>query len=578
MKGGAGRFLAILLIVVLAASCGVGRKAAVAPAPIDLMAGYPAGLLPYFHFTEGNRLMSVDQDRGAALAQYDKAIALDSTLDAAWYERAAVLMGYRDSLAEIASRRAVALDSTNVWYWGQLGRILIAQQKYPAAVDIFRKLIEIAPREADNYRLLAALYETTGMPFTAIAVLDSAETKLGRIAELTLFRRQLLVKVRMYDPAIAQSLDLIEAYPFDPENYVILGELYAQTGKDSLARANLQKAVSLAPDDGEVIMSLAEFYRTKGDQSSFLSTLKLYFESPEVSFDDKSEMFEQVTENRDYYGQYYLQINMLAQTLMLEYPGDFKALDLYARHLLASGMTEDALKLYKGALTDTTTNLGLLDVIVNIETYLEHPDSAARYNDMALRLAPKNYELWLRRGMALNYMKQDVEAVRAYEQAYKYAGTDSLRSVIRGVIGDEYHKNQQAEKSYRAYEKALKLWPDNAMVLNNYSYYLSTTGQHLDKALEMAKRAVELVPSNPSFLDTYAWAYFKLGDPAQAKKLIQQAISLDRSGSAELFIHYGDVLMALGDKFMAAIYWRKALEKGYDKEEIEKRLKSVENK
>jgi len=32
----------------------------------------------------------------------------------------------------------------------------------------------------------------------------------------------------------------------------------------------------------------------------------------------------------------------------------------------------------------------------------------------------------------------------------------------------------------------------------------------------------------------------------------------------------------LNDRFMASIYWKKALEKGYDPEEIEKRLKLIE--
>jgi hypothetical protein len=53
---------------------------------------------------------------------------------------------------------------------------------------------------------------------------------------------------------------------------------------------------------------------------------------------------------------------------------------------------------------------------------------------------------------------------------------------------------------------------------------------------------------------------------------MQQAISLDRSKSPEYSLHYGDILYALGEEFMAKTYWRKALERGADKEEIEKRF------
>ena len=59
---------------------------------------------------------------------------------------------------------------------------------------------------------------------------------------------------------------------------------------------------------------------------------------------------------------------------------------------------------------------------------------------------------------------------------------------------------------------------------------------------------------------------------------MQQAISLDRSNSAELSLHYGDILYRLNDYFMASVYWKKALERGYDAEEIAERFKLIEGK
>ena len=53
---------------------------------------------------------------------------------------------------------------------------------------------------------------------------------------------------------------------------------------------------------------------------------------------------------------------------------------------------------------------------------------------------------------------------------------------------------------------------------------------------------------------------------------MQQAMSFDKDNSAELALHYGDILHALGEEFMAKTYWRKALERGADKEEIERRF------
>ena len=48
--------------------------------------------------------------------------------------------------------------------------------------------------------------------------------------------------------------------------------------------------------------------------------------------------------------------------------------------------------------------------------------------------------------------------------------------------------------------------------------------------------------------------------------------AMSQKQSAELPLHYGDILFALNERFMADTYWKRALEMGADKEAIEKRL------
>ncbi|UKI39855.1 MAG: tetratricopeptide repeat protein [Alistipes putredinis] len=117
-----------------------------------------------------------------------------------------------------------------------------------------------------------------------------------------------------------------------------------------------------------------------------------------------------------------------------------------------------------------------------------------------------------------------------------------------------------SRKAFAYYEKALRYDADNAMTLNNYAYYLSENGEQLEKALAMSERSNALSKSNPTYLDTRAWILYKLGRAAEAKPLMQQALSLDRSSSAVLLVHYGDILDALGDRFMAVTYWKRAKE------------------
>ena len=125
---------------------------------------------------------------------------------------------------------------------------------------------------------------------------------------------------------------------------------------------------------------------------------------------------------------------------------------------------------------------------------------------------------------------------------------------------------------YECFDKALALHAENSGVLNNYAYFLSLEERDLERALQMSELANSLSKNNPTLLDTQAWVLHKLGRNDEAKRKMRQAISLDTNNSAELQLHYGDILAALGEKFMAEVYWRKALENGYDKPSIEQRI------
>ena len=83
------------------------------------------------------------------------------------------------------SARNKTLDTTNKWYHQFLGQALIFAQRYPEALGVYKRLRTADPQNPDNYRLLAALYEQVQQPYSAIATLDSAELRFGRIPMLS---------------------------------------------------------------------------------------------------------------------------------------------------------------------------------------------------------------------------------------------------------------------------------------------------------------------------------------------------------------------------------------------------------
>jgi tetratricopeptide (TPR) repeat protein len=144
------------------------------------------------------------------------------------------------------------------------------------------------------------------------------------------------------------------------------------------------------------------------------------------------------------------------------------------------------------------------------------------------------------------------------------------------VAGEITEWKNRDKTAYKYYEKALAIDSMYIPALNNYSYKLSEDSTQIDKALMLARRMMQQDTSNPTYLDTYAWILCKAGLTDEALKIMRQAISLDTTNSEVLLLHYGDILFESGQKYLARIYWRKALEAGADGKEIEIRIKKLE--
>lgn len=558
----------------------------------------PDSLQSVWFYTEGIKQRTIAGDTARARQLLQEAIRRDSAYAPAWYELAGILLPSAPDEAIDAAHRAWQLDSTNQWYQQFYGQALLMTDRYGEALRVFRRLMEENPKDPDNYRIVAALYEQRKSPFQALVTLDSAELRFGRIPLLSSMKRRLLVATNQIDKALDEARAMVEEYPYEAEHHVVLADLYAADRKDSLALAEYRTALAIDSTNVQTLMSLSDFYAGRQDYRSLLATTRRLFLSDDFPIELKIKRFEDFTTDTRFYREYYFQLNDLASTLAIRYPDDARVVELYARHLIASGELKQALALYKNHLGDEPPVEDYYRMVIDIESYLQRPDSVDRYVTRALELFPEKVDFHISKGHVMSYSKQHDQAIRAYRESLRYADTDSLRSVIWGMIGDTWHQKAlgndsipeellfaQAKKGkkgidrramkecYKSYEKSLDYWPDNALVLNNYAYFLSLEERDLDRALVMSSRVVVLTDNNPTYLDTQAWVLYKMGCTEEARKILQKAVALDGQKSPELMVHYGDILHELGEQFMAEVYWRQALEKGYDARQIEERLK-----
>jgi len=99
--------------------------------------------------------------------------------------------------------------------------------------------------------------------------------------------------------------------------------------------------------------------------------------------------------------------------------------------------------------------------------------------------------------------------------------------------------NQPAEKMVEAYSAVLRFEPRNPMLMNNLAWSLCISGGDLDKAEQLSRMTIMGDPSNPVYLDTYAWIMYHKGDYETAWFYIQRAQEhADSETDKEIRAHY----------------------------------------
>ncbi|MBR5483300.1 MAG: tetratricopeptide repeat protein [Alistipes sp.] len=554
----------------------------------------PDSLRAVYKYTEGLKQLNIFGDTVKSQKLLREALEIDSTYSPALYELASQIMegGKNDAEAIALARKAYLSDTTSRWYTSLYAQTMIVASRLDDALPIYARLMRMDSKNPDVYRILAILYQQRHQPFSAIAVLDSADMRLGKIPYLTELKRHLLVSTHQYDRAIEEAQQSVEDVPYEQSNHLTLAQTYAAAGRDSLAKVKFKETIAMDSTNVKALSAYADYCSFKNDGPEYIKTLQSLFATNEFSLERKVELIKRLMDNNKFYGENYFAIGRLASTLLIQYPDKKEAIDIYGDHLLAGGDLESALKLFKQHLEDEPPQLDYYMAVIDIEEYLHRADSVDIYVEQATQKFSDNPILYIRKANR-QYGKGNLHgAIESFNRAMLITESDTLRGELWGYIGDTYHAMGEAVRTktdtteykikikpkkaaqlcYEAYEKALEIHYDNASVLNNYAYYLSEEDRELERALEMSARAIELQKSNSTFLDTYAWILFKLGRYEEARTYMRQALSLDRTNSGTLALHYGDILFALGDRFMAETYWQRALKMGEDVGLIQLRL------
>ncbi|MGE5360470.1 MAG: tetratricopeptide repeat protein, partial [Bacteroidales bacterium] len=169
------------------------------------------------------------------------------------------------------------------------------------------------------------------------------------------------------------------------------------------------------------------------------------------------------------------------------------------------------------------------------------------------------------------------EAITLLQQAgTRFPDDDSVLFQL-GAVYERQKKWSEAEDAFR---KVIARDPGHAEALNYLGFMLADRGVRLAESIEYIKRALDLDPNNPSYLDSLGWAYFKMNRLDLAEKNLREAAAR-RANDSEIQDHWGDLLWKAGRRDEAVGAWQRALDgdgESIDRAAIETKIRSARAK
>ena len=222
--------------------------------------------------------------------------------------------------------------------------------------------------------------------------------------------------------------------------------------------------------------------------------------------------------------------------------------------------SEDALALYRRVDPASPYSwTARMRVALTLDT-LSRTDEALKLLETLAAEQPTRPAPLIELGDILRSHSRFAEAIGAYNRALARIPkpqADNWRVFYsRGV---SYERSGQWPRAEADLERALKLRPEQPLVLNYLGYTWIDKGEKVPEAVKMIKRAVALRPNDGYIVDSLGWAYFRLGDYVHATETLEHAIELVPEDPT-INDHLGDAYWRSGREAEARYQWQRALQ------------------
>ena len=452
--------------------------------------------------------------------------------------------------AAVSQPPAVAAEAPTAGYFFLLGRHLEAEGKVDEAIAAHQRAIALEPSSAELKAELAAVYarqdrapEAIKLAEAALALDDSnleANRILGSVYAALAEQRTGLASGEDASQYAGKAIVALEKAARDGTADVgltlLLGRLYVRTRAFDKAVPPLKRVVEEQPGYSEAAWLLAAAYEELDQVEKAIDVLRAA-----VEFNSRFYRGQiRIAELNEKLGRWKVaaEAYTLAQQMNARAAGELTP--RRAAALINAGRAEEARELLQTLAAASKADPAILYLYAVSQ---RQSDDLAGAEETARRL--------------------------------REAAPEDPRGMY--VLAQILEAKGDAEGAERSLRELLARDPKDATALNHLGYMFAERGARLDEAVDLVRRALEIEPGNPSFLDSLGWAYFRQGRVELADRpLTDAAAKLPNSSVVQ--DHLGDLRYKQGRYAEAIAAWERSLAgdgESIDRAVIERKLRDA---
>lgn len=427
-------------------------------------------------------------DYRGALAAVDRALEIEPENVMARMRRAEVLLEYAvrgDAPEKIVEAReiveaAVADEPSNAEAHFVLGKIQFQEGEADAAAQSLRTAIDTRPDWPEAHFLLGNVLMANGER-------TAARTEFARTLELDgnqVEARASLARVHAalgeHEYAVEEGRRYLERRPNAVETRIVVAQSLLAMNQTEAALETISE-VSEEDRDGRVHYALGRIRLGQGDRNA----ARDHLEAADESLPHQPDILAALLEVDAAEGRLEESTERISAAIELN-PDDAKLQMVQGTMALLSGQLEHAEAAFRRA--------------IEVE---EHTSEA--YSRLA--------DLYARTG-------RTGETIETYEAAL---AIDSDQPRLHHTLGLLYERTGELASAVDHYEAAIHHQPNHAEAKNNLAYLYAERGEKLDRALDLAQDAKQLMPDDPNAADTLGWVLYRRGMSGAAITYLREA-------------------------------------------------------